>query len=243
MASGITLLHHKNFRLKRALANPPHSEQSSDLRAENLRLKNQLEQAIRDRDGKATLEARQADLLRARIEVTELEKRAMSQRSEMTERTARAQEKLAQNRDPTHGLVRLDHFQNSGQATPVAAFETLLWATLQGDEATMKKVTTMSAETRAQAEKFIAELPDEMRAKWSPEKLAALLVTDLVTQYPAMQVSAENHEDPEHATLFVSGPETDQEKLKLKLSPSGWKFVIPGSALAKLQKRLRAEAK
>jgi hypothetical protein len=198
--------------------------------------------ATTDGDSASAAVKLHADLEAARREAAELERHAREQRLQITAQAARDAEALANNRDPRAGLTRLEYFQDRGQATPGAAFETLVWAALRGDEAAMVKVGAMSSAVRADAQALIARLPPEARGQWTPQKLAVLWFTGALTELPALQITGESREDGENAIVTFRTPRGEDEKVKLKLSPDGWRVAVPSNAIKVLEKKLAAAA-
>jgi hypothetical protein len=141
--------------------------------------------------------------------------------------------------DPRLGLTRLEYFQNRGQATPSAALETLVWAALKGDEATLADVTTLNSATRAKAQAFIAQLSTEDRAKWTPEKLGQLWFNGLFTELSAVQIVGETTDAAGEASVRLRlANRDDEEKLALRQTPNGWKVLAPSAAVDHLKKTL-----
>lgn len=229
--AALLALHHDNSRMRRGIVDCEQRYQlSARIREENTRLKDLLD---------SNVAAVQAQLQQARAEVAAMEMRAIERHAEKIAQAANLANTLETNRDPSKGFVRLEHFRDSGQATPTAALETLVWAALKGDETALAKVATMSPATRAQAEALIARLSDDARARWTPDKLAELWVTGVITDVSAMQVTGESFTDSEHATVtFCIPSQSEAEKVKLKLGKSGWKVVLPSGAMEKLEKKL-----
>ncbi|MES2697527.1 MAG: hypothetical protein V4773_28940 [Verrucomicrobiota bacterium] len=237
-AGALLLLELDNARLRRQLAAHRASQaQTVTLQAENKRLAElQASQAGSATDAAATA---RAQLQQAREEVAALERRAAERQAGISARAEREAVLLATNRDPRRGPVRVENFESAGQATPTAAMQTLVWAALKGDAAEIVKLCTASEKTRAQAKALIARLPEEARAQWTQEKLAALWVTGAFTEVAALQITGERFEDANNAVVsFRIHGRTDEEKVKLRLSPIGWQVMLPGNAVEKLEKKM-----
>lgn len=237
-AAGLTLLHLENRRLQRRLdAHAAHTVDAGRLWEDNTR----LERLIAEQRGNADLaHARvRRDIEEVRAEIALREKTAEQQHATQAATTSRETALLESSRDPRFGLTRLEHFQNRGQATPSAALETLVWAALKGDEATLASLTTLNSATRAKAEAFIAQLPAEDRAKWTPEKLGQLWFSGLFTEMSAVEIVGEAITSPNEAMVRLRLPNrSEEEKLALRLTPNGWRVLAPGAAVDHLRKKL-----
>jgi hypothetical protein len=236
--TGLALLHLENRRLERRLAAAaPRTREAARLREDNARLERLIAEQRRSADSARALVRRDIEKLRAQIAMHE--QKADQQRSDQLAVTTRDAAALENNRDPRLGPTRLEHFQNRGQATPSAAFETLVWAALKGDDATLANVTTLNSATRAQAEAFIAQLPANARANWTPEKLGRLWFTGLFTEMSAAQIVGETIGESDEATVRLRlANRGDEEKLAVRLTPDGWKVLVPSAAVDHLKKKL-----
>lgn len=241
-ASGgaILFLHLSNLQLRQRLAKEQLRIQTvTRLRADNAELKNEVAQT--QGDEASARPAIHADVIRMRGEIAEWEKRAAERNQQFAAKTAAEAAALAANRDPEKGLTRLEHFQNLGRGTPGAAFQTLGWAALKGDDATIGQVSTISAPARAKAEALIAGLPESARAQWTPERLAAMFFTGALGEVTAAQVVAEAAKDPEHVALSIritgEGKEATIPMLA-QSSPGGWQVVFDEKMLGAVQKKI-----
>lgn len=214
-----------------------HQAQAAALQQENARWQELL--ASRARGASAADAVLRAQLQQARAEVAALEKHAAERRTENAAQAARDVALLAANRDPRIGWARVENFANVGQGSPAAAFQTLVWAAVKGDEAEIVRLCAASNATRTQAEALIARLPEGARAKWTPEKLAALVVTGALTEAPALHITGERLEDATNAvvTFRILGHD-DDEKVRFKLGPSGWLLALSSGALNTLEKKM-----
>lgn len=237
-AGGLTLLHLENRRLQRRLAaDAPRAREAARLREDNARLERLL--AAQHHSGESARALLQRDIAQLRAEIARHERTAAQQHAARVALTSRDAAALETNRDPRLGLTRLEHFQNRGQATPSAALETLVWAALKGDEATLANVTTLNSAIRSRAEAFLAELPAEERAQWTPEKLGQLWFSGLFTELSAVQIVGETTVGPDEAVVRLRlANRSGEEKLALRLTPSGWKVLTPGAAVEHLKKKL-----
>jgi hypothetical protein len=216
---------------------------NAHMRQQLARLHGQRQQAERTRDENRQLQeivaraqadtadgarAIHADLLRARTEVEELERKARVTHTQMLATSAQDAQNLAINRDPEKGLMRLEHFQDKGAATPAAAFQTFVWAAMKGEDATLAGMITMDSAAREKGMAVVAALPEETRANYAtPEKLAALFFAAALTGQPSAQILEVSQSDPQHAVLQVRGLTDKVQKVPMQLGAQGWQIVVP----------------
>jgi hypothetical protein len=236
----LSVLHLQNAQTRERLGQlRARQHEAERLREENVQLQHVIAQSAANTDAAARVF--HEELVQARATLAELEAKASARHAQMTAQAARDTAALDANRDPTTGLVRLEHFRNVGQATASDAFQTMVWATYTGDDAAFANVCVLSKETRARAEALIQRLPEESRASWTPEKLAQLWVTGVTLELSAAQIVGEQLEDPEHMAVSVRGTRSDQTgKFKFIRAPSGWKAVIPPKAIDMVEKKIQA---
>lgn len=85
----------------------------------------------------------------------------------------------AENRDPTQGMVAAEHLQSVGHATPAAAFQTMVWAALNGQNETLNACFSMSDAARAKLAGVLARLDQKTREKFTvPESIPAMLLAE-----------------------------------------------------------------
>ena len=129
----------------------------------------------------------------------------------------------------------MEHFQNAGQATPGAAFQTFVWAAMKGEDATLAGMIAFPGAAREKAEAVVAALPAEVQAKYpTPEKLAALFFANALTAMNAAQVVDVTLPDAEHAVVTVRGLTDRPQKIPMQLGSSGWQIVVPEGMVGKL---------
>lgn len=236
---GIVFVHLDNSRLRGRVADARREGgQVLRLREENQRTRDLL--ARTQADGQGAAEQTRAELGRAQREVAELEKRAAERYATVSAQAAADAIAMANNRDLRQGLVRLEHYQNMGQGTPTAAFETLVWAAMKGDEATLERLLKFSPTGRAKAQEWLATLTPEARAQWTVEKLGGLYFSNILTAVPAIHVTGETIEsdgDSAVVGLRLSG-NSGQEKLKFKLGPNGWQVAVSEGQFEAARRRI-----
>lgn len=237
-AAGLVLLHRDNLRLQREvakLASKSPDRERAQLQEDRVRL--EAVAAASTQGAGAVHEQLQAAL----AEAAALAKQAEDRRTQKEAKAARNAYLLANNHDPTVGPVRLENVENRGRATPTDALQTIIWAALKGDDAELAKSITMLPLTRTQAEEYLARLPVEARASWTPEKLVTLWATYVMNDVSALQITGETMTSVEAATVTFSTPETgENEHINFKFTPDGWKAYVPGDAVARLLRKLPA---
>jgi hypothetical protein len=208
------------------------------LEAERLRDENRQLQEIVSRAQADTADgasAIHADLVRARAEVEELERKARASHAQMRATAAEDAENLANNQNPEKGLMRLEHFQNIGKATPAAAFQTFVWAAMKGEDTILAEMIAMDDAAREKGIAVVAALPDQTRAIYpTPEKLAALFFAAALTGQPSAQVQDVSFRDTQHATIHVRGLSDKIQKIPMQLGPQGWQIVVPAEMAERL---------
>lgn len=238
--AGIVGIHRDSTRLRGRIAEARRQhELAAHLRGENQRTQKLVMRSANDAAGAA--QAIHADLERARGEVAALEKHATERHAQLAAKSAADATALATNRDPKTGLTRLERFQNTGQATPAAAFQTLVWAAMKGDEAMLAQVGTISAAARTKAEALIAGLPEGGRAQWTPEKIAAMFFTGAFGEVTAAQIAQESPKDAGHVALGIRITNGDKEQIvtfQWQLGASGWQVVFDEKLLGAVQKKI-----
>jgi hypothetical protein len=238
---GIFVVREDNDRLRRRLAEQRQQDtQVARLREENRGTK---ELIARFEAGEAEgARALRAELARAREEVARLEKGAVVADEQKRAQLAREAQELVGNRDPERGVTRLEHFRSVGQATPTAAVQTLVWAGLKGDEATLGQLVELTPEARARAEAIIARLPESERASWTPEKISGLFVTALVVDVPALRILETKLDAAgQRAKVTLQFPEHAKhttQAVPMSRGPEGWRLVIDERQIEKVRQRI-----
>jgi hypothetical protein len=185
-------------------------------------------------------DARQRELERLRREVIGLEQRALAQSRRVTATNAAETNALATNRDPEQGMTRLEHFRNVGRDTPRAAFQTLVWAAMKGDEQALAGALTMPDSARQKADALLARLPDDARKRYpNAESLAAIAVAGEMLKGGAIELPGHTLTDVTNAIVQIRTQGGAKEvKLPMRLGPGGWQFVVPERAIDAIARRL-----
>ena len=180
-----------------------------------------------------------SEVLRARVEVAELEKNARQQRATTVRQAASIAEDLANNRDPEKGFVLLENFRNVGGGTPSTSFQTLIWAAVKGDDNTVASMLALTPPAREEAQAFIDALPADARANYpTPEKLAALIFSGMALNQTAVRVLGQNTLDPLTTSLRISGTDGGPINFTFQLGTNGWQMVMPEGAIIGFQNKL-----
>ncbi|MEO7599514.1 MAG: hypothetical protein ABIV50_11320 [Opitutus sp.] len=159
-------------------------------------------------------------------------------------------------------------WNNRGQATPRAAIETALWAAAGGDVMAMQSVLELDPAARSKAEELLNRLPPAARSSYvTPEALIAS-VTMKSIPLTAAQIAWFHEADRDRASMGVifGTPERSPEApvklpanprdnspptlsdlrtsgiamLTLHRSTSGWRLVVPVSAVDRIVAELGA---
>jgi len=153
-------------------------------------------------------------------------------------------------------------WSNIGQSTPRAALETALWAAAGGDVIAMQSLLEMDPAAQSKAEKLLDQLSPAARSTYvTPEALIASVTMRNIPLTEA-QVAWYHESDRDHAAIGVlfANPERSREAvakiaagkqdnspptlsdnrttkmalLALRRSSSGWRLVVPVSAVDRI---------
>lgn len=233
-ATGIVAVRADNARWRKRIAEARRqSEQVRRLREDNQSLRRLMKRVEADEgDGDHAIHA---DVVRARAEVSALETRAQETRAQTKAQAVKDAAGLAGNRDPEKGMTRLEYFQNVGQATPGAAFQTFVWGSLKGEDDKLASMITFSEAERKKAEAVVADLPEEARKKYpTPERLAVLYFALVLPEFPSAEIAGVDFQDSQHATVSVRGLSEKTDRIQMQLSAQGWRVVVPAGITERL---------
>ncbi len=176
---------------------------------------------------------KQAEQLRAQLA-------ALRGREEAAAKASRVAQPAAEVRSGpslAHGLVAADHWQNVGQATPDAAFETALWAAATGDLDALTGVLGFDASTREEAAALFERLPPAMQSEIAtPERMMAVLTAMDVPLGRAMIVRQEGVERDGinlTAQLTDAGGRATTARFSMKADAGRWQLQVPASVVRK----------
>ena len=240
-AAGILIVRADNAQSRKRIADARRqSAQVRLLREDNQRVQALVTRAETDQgDGARAIHV---DVVRAREEVSALESRTQETRAQLRVQASKDAANLANNRDPAKGMTRLEYFQNVGRATPPAAFQTFVWASLNGEDEKLTSMITFSEAEREKAEAVVAALPEEARKKYpTPERLAVLYFGLMLTELPAAEIAGVSFQDSQHAIVSVRGFTEKIDKVQMQLSSQGWQVVVPASTTERLGRLTSSE--
>lgn len=121
-------------------------------------------------------------------------------------------------------------YRNAGQATPVAAMQTLAWACDRGDMEVMEKLQVFDPAAREKAMPHFSTLPPEIRARWATIEAmsAALYISDgMHHPYPGAEVLEQAEFEtisPTRVRLHLPG--ANGHGYEFQLTTEGWKLAV-----------------
>ena len=122
-------------------------------------------------------------------------------------------------------------WQNAGQATPDAAFESVLWASAAGDIDALVRLLALDPEARTRADALFAQLPESVRREFaSPERLIACLTAKDVPLGSATILNqfAAPTETKVSAQIFDAEGKPKLALFSLRAENDRWQLVVPG---------------
>jgi len=140
-------------------------------------------------------------------------------------------------------FTRIEQFQNSGQATPSAAFQTLVWAVAKADEAALASLLRISPSGQEKLSAVWNNLPPESRTRLKePVQLLTLLLAMDILNEDGYEIAGEMPQAGGSVLLRVNrikdGQLQGEKRLPLQQGPAGWQFVIPDDLIEKLPEAL-----
>lgn len=222
-----TVLHLDNARLRKNLVGAEQAKREAvRLQDENDHARAQLSKMRASEAERAETLTRDAERLRR--EVADLEKAASARAGAARLQAQNDARAKAEGSNPETGLTPLERFHDVGQANPAAAFQTFVWAAMQGGDEKLASMIAFNGSGRAAAEAVVAALPEADRAKFpTPEKLAALFFADAFTAMQAAQIVDVAMMDDRSAVVVVRGMTRREQKIPMQLGPAGWQIAIP----------------
>jgi hypothetical protein len=121
-------------------------------------------------------------------------------------------------------------YSNAGQATPIAALQTMAWACDRGDVEAMARLFIIDEEARPETNAIFATIPAELRTELgSVEALAAAIIVHngIEQPYPGTEVLALARIEPMtegRVTLVLPGAIVSG--VVFQQTAEGWKYVI-----------------
>jgi hypothetical protein len=130
------------------------------------------------------------------------------------------------NRDPQKGPVRVEHFQNVGQATPAAAFQTMIWALAKHEDSALWSLLHISPVGREKLDTI------STKAASTPEKLLGMLLALDLLKNDGFEIGAASDPDASgQVTLTIRRARSGRtnlldKKLPVRPGASGWQLAI-----------------
>jgi hypothetical protein len=130
----------------------------------------------------------------------------------------------------------VDRWQNVGQATAEAAFETALWAAAHGDLDALTNVLAFDAAARAEAAALFAKLPPAAQVEMvTPERMVAVLTAMDVPLGRAMIVRQEAGQEETSVTARLTDPAGRGTTATFSMKADGdrWQLQVPVTVVRK----------
>lgn len=133
---------------------------------------------------------------------------------------------------PLTAMLRVEELTNRGRATPADAWQTLIWAAMNGQEDELAACLVFTGAAREKAEAWRAALPAEAQAKYTPlEKLPGLFLTEEITRKAAaMQIMDTTEAGPGQVVVRMRQTtltgSLSTAKLPMHQTERGWAFPI-----------------
>ncbi len=171
---------------------------------------------------------REGDMTRLRAEIRDLEARVSAASAQQPKR----------NTDITRDLVNVGDLRNAGRDTPAAAFETLVWASVHGDES-LSGLIAISPVDHAQTLEYLRRIGSSR----TPEQVAGILFADeLLRKVERVQVLESAQVDPTHVNLKTKTADIAESEHKttipMVLGPGGWQLQMPEGMARGLEQTL-----
>jgi hypothetical protein len=134
-------------------------------------------------------------------------------------------------------------WRDSGQATPAAAINSVLWAAVNGEVKRLASLITLDAQARGIAQELFSNLPAETRAEYeSVDVVIATMISGRMPPHYRNAVVVEQKEEV-NGTVDVSfnlqgGPPRDATFTFKRDGAGGWRLLVPASVVAGFQKSL-----
>lgn len=173
---------------------------------------------------------------------------AMHRREEEAARVAATQRTAVVERKPAvrslkGNSLKVEEWQNAGQATPDAAFQTTLWAAAAGDIDALAEVLMFDPEVKGRAAETFSRLPEPLRNDLgTPERLVALM-TALDVPLGSASILAEFPTPTEtRVSAVLIDPEGNPKTafFSLRAADGRWRLIVPENVARKYADTLRA---
>lgn len=147
------------------------------------------------------------------------------------------------------GPVPVSLWKNAGQATPGAAFETLLWASAGGDLDSLVRVLDLDSLARTEATEVLDQLPPAIRQEiGTPERLVALMTAkdaplgsaEILSAYEEVAARSAPTLMKLDARVVDADGEAKELLLRMRADNGAWRLVVPDAAIEKYAALLHA---
>lgn len=242
-ATGWTLLHQANQRLRRQIA-AAHEAAGQRIRQQQAEVHAHELAAQAARGDAAAQAALHQETGQLRAQIASLENTARQKyAARLAQANADSVSLASHNRDPERGMVRPEDIAEAGQATPAAAVESLIAAAFKGNYDRMAAIVGFPDANRPAVDALMASLSPEARATYpTPGKLAALFLSDALTNISSVEIAGTAYPDPTHATVSVRGVTANTEKFPLQLGPDGWQLMLDAKMVRSMDKWVHTPA-
>lgn len=144
-------------------------------------------------------------------------------------------------------LVRVEDFKNVGALTPAAAFQTMIWASIAGDDDTLASLISLDPESIKLGEEYLQKMPPATRQRFkSTQHLIGLYVADeIVRNASAAQIVKTNSKTHSQAELITKTTTATRQKPRQSSLPfvqvnGRWCFPVNHSLVEQTLKRLQS---
>lgn len=146
-------------------------------------------------------------------------------------------------------LTKAAEWRDVGRATPIAAFETALWAAASGEVDALAHGLVIEPSAQTELAGLWADLPEAARSQYgSPERLIAALTLKDIPLGSAQVFNTEVLKPGTHpfegeiarvvAALVTSENKRTTHALHLGRAGDEWKLIVPRTAVKKYRERL-----
>lgn len=122
------------------------------------------------------------------------------------------------------------NYRNEGQATPMAAMQTLAWACDHADMALMEQLLVFDADAREKAQRIFEMRRAKLPAQWTTiqSMAAALYLADGIERpYPVASVlSVAKFEELRPGRVMLHLPGSNGDRYEFERTADGWKLVV-----------------
>jgi hypothetical protein len=180
-------------------------------------------------------------------EIETMKRRADQAARDVALRTAPAPDSTTLRLSLREGAVPARLWQNLGQATPDATFESALWASVGGDIEVLARLLEFEPDTKLKAEAIFAKLPPALQRELvSPERFMALLTAGNISPGSAEilgRLAPDNSSGETKIAAKLTDPEGKSKEVNLTLRAHAdrWQLVMPADAVERYAAQLHSQ--